>query len=170
MGRGNADEQTDVLHLVDPRIGERLLEQLLEAGARVSGVEPSEQMLAMTRRRIAAAVRDGRADLRIGTAERTGFPDATFDAVVSVNTVALWTDLPGALAELRRVVRPGGRVVISWHGGSRPGRLVRSLALPEDQLRHIEDHVREAFGHVDRHVLTSVIAFTTTRRDTATLA
>lgn len=179
MSRGNAAEQTDVLRLVDPRADEeilevgygpgRLVELLLGAGVRVSGIEPSEQMRDMARRRNEIAVRDDRADLRVGTAEDTGFPDARFDAVVSANTVAIWADLPAGLRELHRVLRPGGRLVLAWHGGSRPSRLGRRLALPEESLKKIEDNVRDVFGAVTRQVLPNIVAFTTTRRDAATL-
>lgn len=40
------------------------------------------------------------------------FDDGTFDAVVAANVLHLVPDLPGALAALRRVVKPGGRIVV----------------------------------------------------------
>jgi SAM-dependent methyltransferase len=116
------NRQQDVLELLDVRPGVGVLEvgygpggliQLLRKtpAVRVSGVDPSPQMRDLARRH------NPEGDLRLCTAERTGFADAEFDRVVSVNTVALWPDLGAGLRELHRVTRPGGRVLIAWHGG-----------------------------------------------------
>ena len=53
-------------------------------------------------------------EVRSGTAEDTGCPDASVDTAVSVNNVMPW-DRPAGFAELARVLRPGGRLVISVH-------------------------------------------------------
>ncbi|HZB30549.1 MAG TPA: class I SAM-dependent methyltransferase, partial [Streptosporangiaceae bacterium] len=125
----------------------------------VCGVDPSPDMrdLAMRRNRRAAAA--GRLDLRVGTAAATGFPDAAFDHVVTVNTVAIWPDLEAGLRELHRVTRPGGDVVIAWHGGRAPTRIGRHLLLPETALTRVHDALAELFDEVERHELTTVIAF-----------
>lgn len=86
--------------------------------AEVVGVEPSEQM------RHAAAHRcTGLANVALqdGDAESTGQPDATFDVALSVNNVQLWPDRIAALAELRRVLRPGGSLLLSTHAQWLPG-------------------------------------------------
>ena len=49
-----------------------------------------------------------------GAAERTGCPDASVDAVISVNNVMLW-DRPAGFREVLRVLRPGGRLVLTVH-------------------------------------------------------
>jgi SAM-dependent methyltransferase len=103
------------------------------------------------------------ADLRLGTSEQTRFPDAEFDRVVSVNTVALWPDLEAGLRELHRVTRPGGRVLIAWHGGRRPSRIARRLALPGDKLSRIEQDLGGLFCGAARHELGELTAFTASR-------
>lgn len=163
------NRQDEVLDLLDVRAGEQILEVghgpggLIRALARtpagrVCGVDPSPEMRDMARRR------GTRADLRLGTAERTGFGDAEFDCVVSVNTVGLWTSLEDGLDELRRVTRPGGRLVIAWHGGSRPSRIARRLMLPDDQLRRVEEEMRRRFDDVARRELSDLTVFTARRR------
>ncbi len=53
---------------------------------------------------------------RTGPAERTnGRPDTSVDVVIAVNNLQLWPDIPAALAELHRVLRPGGRLLLSTH-------------------------------------------------------
>jgi SAM-dependent methyltransferase len=109
------------------------------------------------------AVRAGRVRLNVGTADHTGLPDASVDRVVSVRNVALWPDLEAGVTELHRVVRPEGTVLIAWHGGTAPNRVVRSLRLPDDELSRIEAVVRDRFGAVTRAQVTSLEVFMAVR-------
>jgi SAM-dependent methyltransferase len=108
-------------------------------------------------------LRAGRVRLDLGTADRTGLADASVDRVVSVNNVAIWPDLDAGVDELRRVVRPGGTVVIAWHGGTKPSRAAKSLRLSDDQLDRIEQVLRRHFGDVSRHQLARLDAFKAVR-------
>src|SRR2546423_9527371 len=80
-------------------------------GARVLAVDLSFGMLAVLSRRATARQRS-RVTPLVGNAERLPFPDASVDGVVSGFTVRNVGDLPRAFAELRRVLRPGGRAVV----------------------------------------------------------
>ena len=80
--------------------------------------------------------------------------------MVSVKNVAMWPDLEAAVGELHRVVRPGGTVVIAWHGGTTPSRIARSLRLPEDELGRIERVLRDRFAEVGRRQLPCLDVFT----------
>lgn len=173
MSRGNDPEQADVLDLLQPRTGEHvvevgygpgtLVEALVDAGATVTGVDPSEAMCAMAGRRNAPAVAAGTATLGVGTAEATGLPDDHADAVVAVNNVVMWSDLATGLTELRRILRPGGRLVVSWHGGTEPARMAKQMALGDETLEQILGQVRAVFGAAHRHDLKHVNAFTATK-------
>lgn len=175
----NAAEQRDVLAACEPKAGDGsfpgrtpdpvrvlevghgpglLLDLLARSGAQVSGVEPSEPMVEMTRRRLARRGVDP-ARIAVGTAERTGGTDASFDLVVSVNNVPMWSDLAAGFDELRRVLAPGGRIVVAWHGGKRPSRIARKLVLPDDVLDRILSAVRESFGNGERETLDRVEVF-----------
>lgn len=80
-------------------------------GARVLAVDLSPGMLAVLGRRASGALRS-RVTPLVGNAERLPLPDASVDRIVSGFTVRNVGDLPRAFAELRRVLRPGGRAVV----------------------------------------------------------
>ncbi|TDC91323.1 methyltransferase domain-containing protein [Saccharopolyspora aridisoli] len=168
------NRQEEVLGLLDVRAGAEVLEvgygpggliRLLEPtrARRICGVDPSPQMRDVASRPHSEEVLAGRIDLRLGTAADTGFPDEVFDRVVSVNNVALWPDLGAGVAELHRVTRPGGRLLIACHGGTRPTFLSRSNALSEDKLDRIERALRGVFSEVSREDSTSLTSFTAVR-------
>lgn len=86
---------------------------LARAGCRVTAIDGAA---AMVDRIAARAVEAGLAvDAAVMDAASLDFPDATFDATISAFGVVLVPDAAGALAEMRRVVRQGGRVaVVTW--------------------------------------------------------
>jgi arsenite methyltransferase len=81
----------------------------------VAGVDPSAVMVRQASRRVRRYMRSGLVDLRLGDASELPWPDGRFDAVVSVNNVMLWEPLDDALAEVRRVLKPDGRMSIAVH-------------------------------------------------------
>lgn len=97
-------------HVVDvgcgPGVAARRAQQ---AGAVVVGVDPAAVML-----RVARARWRTRPDLdwRPGTAEALPVADGWADVVWSLSTVHHWADLDAGLAEARRALRPGGRLVV----------------------------------------------------------
>jgi SAM-dependent methyltransferase len=95
--------------LVDVGAGTGKLTALLQpAGARVIAVEPLAQMRAALASELAGVeVLDGRA-------EALPLPDASADAIV-VGQAFHWFDLPRALPELHRVLRPTGRLGVMWN-------------------------------------------------------
>jgi ubiquinone/menaquinone biosynthesis C-methylase UbiE len=127
----------------------RLIAERTDA-ASIRGVDPSPEMRAQAGRHNRMAVQAGRIRFDLGSADHTGLADASVDRVVSVNNVAIWPDLEAAISELYRVLRPGGSVVIAWHGGTRPSRIAESMRLPEDHLAHIEQVLRDRIGEVTR--------------------
>lgn len=140
----------------------RLLAERTEA-ASIRGVDPSPAMRDLATRVNRQAVRSGRVRLDLGTADRTGLADSRVDRVVSVNNVAIWPDLEAAIRELHRVVRPGGTVLIAWHGGTSPSRIGKRLRLPDEKLRRIEQALRDRFAEVTRYQLPRLDVFKATR-------
>jgi SAM-dependent methyltransferase len=131
--------------------------------ASIRGVDPSWVMCDQARRYNRKTVRDGRVRLDVGTAERTGLPDGSIDRVVSVRNVAIWPDLEAGVTELHRVLRPGGVVVIAWHGGTAPNRIAKPLRLPDESLDRIDPVRHDRFALVARSRTRSLDVFTAVR-------
>lgn len=83
-----------------------------EPQARVVGLDPSPRMLDLGREKVAAAGLGRRIGLESGEAEALPFGDDSFDAATVAWGIRNVVDRPAALAEMARVVRPGGRVVV----------------------------------------------------------
>ena len=135
---------------------------------RLTGVEYSPAMLDIARTRGDALGRD--VDLRLGDAQALEFPDASFDTVVCTLGLCSIPDDRRAVAEAKRVLRPGGRFVALEHVRS-PAAFVRGaqrllqplmcrlegdnlLREPAEHLRaeglEIEELERSKWGIVER--------------------
>ena len=90
----------------------------LPAGARLTAIEPNPYMHARLRR----AARRRRVDLEIRSVvgERIDLPDASAEAVISSLVLCTVTDPVAVLAEIRRILRPGGRFSFAEHVVARP--------------------------------------------------
>ena len=86
------------------------------AEATITGIELSPAMLAIARQRATSLGLD--ADLREGDAEHLPFGDASFDTVVCALSLCTIPRPAAAIAEMRRVLVPGGRLLLLDHIGS----------------------------------------------------
>ena len=85
--------------------------RLHERGFRVTGLDQSPEMLARARERLG-----GRAELVEGSADALPFPDAAFDHLTFTYLLRYVDDPAATLAELARVVRPGGTIAMLEFG------------------------------------------------------
>ena len=83
------------------------------ADATITGIELSPAMLAFSRRRAADLGRA--ADLHTGDAQALPFPDAAFDTVVCALSLCTIPDPKTAIGEMKRVLVPGGRLLLLDH-------------------------------------------------------
>jgi phosphatidylethanolamine/phosphatidyl-N-methylethanolamine N-methyltransferase len=89
----------------------------------VTGIDISGEMLAKARAKVA---RDGLAhvkDLREMDARTLDFPDASFDTVVAMYVISVVPEPERVMAEMARVCRPGGEVLIVGHFARDQGML-----------------------------------------------
>ena len=114
-------ERPEMLRLAGDVAGRRILDAgcgsgpltaaLRDRGALVSGFDLSPAMIELARTRLGA-----NADLLVhDLADPLPYRDATFDDAVASLVVHYLEDWAGPLSELRRVLKPGGRLLISTH-------------------------------------------------------
>lgn len=120
----------------------------------VSGIDPNAGMLAVAGRS------EPDIEWHTGLAEQLPFPDASFDCAVSQFALMFFADAQGALGEMRRVTRPGGRVTLAvWDnlehnvGYARLSALVEELFGPD-----AADAIRAPFRMGDARALDALAA------------
>src|SRR3984893_19304111 len=89
------------------------------AGGHVAGIDQSQEMVEQARARNAPAIRAGRVDLRYGLVESLPFDDGSFDKALAINSMQVWPDAVAGLREIRRVMKPGGRIALGFTPYSR---------------------------------------------------
>jgi ubiquinone/menaquinone biosynthesis C-methylase UbiE len=108
---GQADG--DVLEVA---VGTGLNLALYPPSVRLTGIDLSPAMLGQARRRAADLGRE--VELREGDAQALPFPDGSFDTVVCTLSLCAIPDDRAAIAEMWRVLRPGGHLLLLDHIGS----------------------------------------------------
>ena len=123
-------------------------------GGSVTGLDRNEGMLAMARR-IAPAV-----EWKAGRAEQLPFPDASFDAVVSQFGLMFFDDRVQALREMRRVLKPGGRLAVAvWDRlENSPGYAAMAGLLERLFGRRIASELHAPFALGDPEALRALFA------------
>lgn len=133
MAGHNAPITRLAVEQLDPRPGEAVLDigfgpghsvELLAArvaGGLVAGVELSADMVRIAERRNRAAIQAGRVVLVAGSVSELPFDDGRFAKAVASNTVQFWPDLRANLREVRRVLHPGGLLVLGLRRASGRG-------------------------------------------------
>ena len=147
-----------VLGLLDVKPGERVLDigcgnardiaRIANHGGQVVGVDMSAGMIAAAGRELERMGLGG-IKLQVGDATCLDFPDASFDKILCSEVIEHIPDASQALREMWRVLRPGGKLVLStpnkgsWYGLERywlwEGLLRRKWPHPYDEWRNMAE-------------------------------
>ena len=84
----------------------------MAAQGEVHGIDYSEESVAASRRHNAQAIQAGRVEIHLADVGKLPFPDNTFDLVTGVETHFWWPDVAAGLREIRRVLKPGGTLIL----------------------------------------------------------
>ena len=87
--------------------------QVITTGS-LAGVDFSPVMIAHAKKRNRALVNAGRISLHLGNTDQLPFPDGAFTAALSVHTIYFWQDPAAHLKEVRRILAPGGRLMLGF--------------------------------------------------------
>ena len=117
--------------VLDVGVGTGLELPMFDANVRVVGVDLSEPMLEIARKRVAQQKLANVEELRVMDAMNLQFEDGAFDVVVSPFVITTVPDPRRTLDEMARVVRPGGEIVIVNHIGADSGPIAAIEALME---------------------------------------
>lgn len=142
--KGIADAATEGIDALAPAAGERLLDlgcgtgnaAILAAkrGAKVVAIDPAARLVDVTAARAKSEGLD--IDAKVGDAGAIPSGDASVDALVSIFAVIFAPDAARATDEMVRVVRPGGRIVITTWLPTGPiaaaGNILRAAMAPAD--------------------------------------
>jgi SAM-dependent methyltransferase len=141
--------------------GGRTIDRMAKAAShgRVFGIDYSATSVDVARRVNAAAITAGRVDVQQASVSALPFAAATFDLVTAVETHYYWPNLENDLREIRRVLKPGGRIVLiaEAYRGRRADWLYRpAMRLLRAKYLTPEEHRRalEGAGYADLEVHT----------------
>lgn len=118
---------------------------------RVVGVDASAASVRASRRRVPDV------EVRQAPAASLPFDDGAFDAATAVNTIGFWPDAEAGLREVRRVLRPGGRLAVALRVyDPDAGRLdPASFGATDDDLADVRNLLRHVgFDVVDTRTAT----------------
>lgn len=171
-GRRAAVRQMDLqsgARVLEVGVGTGLALAAYPKGAQITGVDISSEMLERARRRVALRRFSHVMDLRVMDARSLEFPDASFDTVVAMYVISVTPEPKRVIAEMRRVCRPGGQVMIVNHfrTDSRPVRMVEKLLRPLHRMVNYsaeldyDDFVQSSGLEVIRSSRANILGYST---------
>lgn len=129
--------------------GGRTIAKLAERSpqARISGIDYSDDSVAIACKTNAKLIQTGRVDIQSGTVSQLPFAENTFDLITAVETHFFWPDLANDLREVIRVLKPGATFAIIaevYKGGMKmAGKLAEKYIHHSGMLLLTPDEHRE---------------------------
>jgi ubiquinone/menaquinone biosynthesis C-methylase UbiE len=130
------------------------LAQLLPQG-KVFGIDYSADMVKFSKKINKMLIAQNRVDIIEGSVEKMSFKDDFFDLVTAFETYYFWTNFPDALKEIKRVLKPGGKLLLvnELICGATPEKLIEETHVKLFPLEKIHN-VMQSVGFVCVQVFT----------------
>jgi SAM-dependent methyltransferase len=122
-----------------------LIPQLLSIanGAKYAGLDISKTMVKEASAFNAGLIAEGRVEIKLGSSASIPYADATFDRALALNTLYFWDNPSADLAEIRRVLKPGGRFVL---GSAAPSSTKANPVFKHGFRFYEQDEIRAMLG------------------------
>jgi SAM-dependent methyltransferase len=117
---------------------------------KVVGLDHSPLMLRQARRRNARAIRAGRVELLLETADALPRLEERFDKILAVNVYMFWDDPVSVLTNLRSVTKPGGAIALTLQPGNRGATVDDTQAAAKRMTASLE---AAGFGAIRTEIL-----------------
>lgn len=146
--RSNRQRNSWVVSLLEVQPADRVLEIGFGPGLAIAelahrtpqghvyGIDHAEVMVHQASQRNHAAIRAGRVGLVHASVDRLPSFDEPLDAILAVNSVGFWADPVERLHDLRRLLRPGGRIALATQP-RRPGATRDTTARAAQELQDL---------------------------------
>ncbi len=154
MNTGNADMHTLAFELLSFKNGDGVLEigfgngkyfgELLKINPDISltGLDYSQTMCDEAAANNAELLQSGMLNLVCGDAAQMPFKNESVDVILTLNTLYFWRDADAQIEEIRRVLKPGGTLLL----GFRPKHIVEELPFTKDGFTaYTQEDVSELF-------------------------
>lgn len=124
--KGNAELNTFMKELLSPEETDHLLEIGFGPGkmikdlaaitkkGKIVGVDFSDAMVSIAQKRNQKHIANGRVKIHHGSFEDLSYNDNVFDKVYTVNTIYFWPDPAKTVRKIKRLLKPGGKLVIAF--------------------------------------------------------
>jgi len=130
------------------------LAQLAPQG-KVFGIDYSADMVKFSKKINKMLIAQNRVEIIEGSVEKMSFKDNFFDLVTAFETYYFWTNFPDALKEIKRVLQPGGKLLLvnEMICGVTPAKLIEETHVKLFPLEEIHN-VMQSVGFVGVQVFT----------------